>query len=136
MYIYLLITHPNLGPLFKIITLSISACLIRSSFFFFISANLILHCFPINFHFFRELLEFLVSFFPVVHAQEALSVCDNSVNVSFVLHSDFQSAIPSVQLNIQLNSTVVQASSQQDLFSFRDFLLVDSECSISRRFTG
>ena len=83
-----------------------------SSFTLLIRPNLRLHRLPVNFEVLRKLLELFVGLFAAVHLQEALSVRHHSVHVSLVLHCDFQSSIPLVQLDVQLDRTVVQSRLQ------------------------
>ena len=72
-----------------------------------------------------ELLELFVVFRLLVHLEEALSVCNNGVNVSLVIDSDLKRTIPPVKLNVQLNDTVVQFGLQKNILRLRNLLLVN-----------
>jgi len=76
------------------------------SFLVLVGLNLSFDCFPVYFDVASVVFHRFVSFFSAVLLQEALSVGNYCVNMSLVLHSNLQGAIPSVQLNVKFDSTI------------------------------
>lgn len=78
----------------------------RLTFFFFVRLNLSLDRFPVDLYLGCILFHTLICLFFVVLLQEALSVRYDRVNMRFVADSNVKSPIPSVELDVELNSSV------------------------------
>lgn len=55
--------------------------------------------------------------------------------MSLVLHRDVHGSIPSVQLDVQFDSSVEESSREQDLLGLRNPLLVNKHSSLTGRLT-
>ena len=78
-----------------------------------VGADLGLHGFPVHLEVLAELLELLVCLWFLVHLEETFAIGDHSIDMSLIVHSDLESAVPLVQLDVQLDGAVEKSCLQQ-----------------------
>lgn len=64
--------------------------------------------------------------------KESLSVSNYSIDMGPVLCSDLESPIPLVELDIQLDCTIVESSCKENLLSLLNLFAIKGQCSVSR----
>ena len=96
--------------------------------------DLRLDCLPVHRDLLIQLREPVVGLLLVILLYEALSIGDNCVDMRLLSYSYVEGFVPLVELDVHLDSTIVEAGRHQDVLRLINFLAVEGKSGVSSRF--